>query len=138
MTQPGQPGSTASRTATAPNSAGGGILGRPGFMGGLFAGFLGAGLLGMLIGHGFAGGLGGMASMLGLLLQIGIVALIGYLVWTWWQRRSQPAMASGPMLRDYGRHDFAADRRAAAWALRRRLRCGSARPRVRPAPTTSA
>jgi predicted lipid-binding transport protein (Tim44 family) len=40
--------------------------------------------------------------MLGLLLQIGIIALIGYLVWTWWQRRSQPAMASGPMLRDYG------------------------------------
>ena len=91
MTQPGQPGSTASRTATAPNPAGGGFFGRPGFMGGLFAGFLGAGLLGMLIGHGFAGGLGGMASMLGLLLQIGIIALIGYLVWTWWQRRSQPA-----------------------------------------------
>jgi len=105
MTQPGQPGSTASRTATAPNAAGGGFFNRPGFMGGLFAGFLGAGLLGMLMGNGFAGGLGGMASMLGLLLQIGIIALIGYLVWTWWQRRSQPATASGPMLRDYGRND---------------------------------
>jgi predicted lipid-binding transport protein (Tim44 family) len=105
MTQPGQPGSTASRTATAPNPAGGGFFSRPGFMGGLFAGFLGAGLLGMLMGNGFAGGLGGAASMLGLLLQIGIIALIGYLVWTWWQRRSQPAMASGPMLRDYGRND---------------------------------
>ena len=102
MTQPGQPGSTASRTASAPNAAGGGFFSRPGFMGGLFAGFLGAGLLGMLMGNGFAGGLGGMASILGLLLQIGIIALIGYLVWTWWQRRSQPAMASGPMLRDYG------------------------------------
>ncbi len=107
MTQPGQPGSTASRTATAPNAAGGGFFSRPGFMGGLFAGFLGAGLLGMLMGNGFAGGLGGAASMLGLLLQVGIIALIGYLVWTWWQRRSQPAtaMASGPMLRDYGRND---------------------------------
>ena len=105
MTQPGQPGSTASRTATAPNAAGGGFFSRPGFMGGLFAGFLGAGLLGMLMGHGFAGGLGGAASMLGLLLQIGIIALIGYLVWTWWQRRSQPALASGPMLRDYGGND---------------------------------
>ncbi len=102
MTQPGQPGSTASRTATAPNAAGGGFFNRPGFMGGLFAGFLGAGLLGMMMGHGFAGGLGGAASMLGLLLQIGIIALIGYLVWTWWQRRSQPALASGPMLRGYG------------------------------------
>ena len=65
MTQPGQPGSTASRTATAP-AAGGGFFNRPGFMGGLFAGFLGAGLLGMLFGNGLTGGLGGMASMLGL------------------------------------------------------------------------
>ena len=28
------------------------------------------------------------------------VVLIGYLLWTWWQRRSQPALASGPALRD--------------------------------------
>ncbi len=100
MTQPGQPGA-ASRTATAPSSPAGSFLGRPGFMGGLFAGFLGAGLLGMLFGHGLTGGLGGFASMLGLLLQIGIVAIVSYLLWTWWQRRSQPALASGPMLRDY-------------------------------------
>jgi predicted lipid-binding transport protein (Tim44 family) len=104
MTQPGQPGSTASRTATAP-AAGGGFFNRPGFMGGLFAGFLGAGLLGMLFGNGLTGGLGGMASMLGLIMQIGIIALIGYLVWTWWQRRSQPALASGPAMRDFGRND---------------------------------
>jgi predicted lipid-binding transport protein (Tim44 family) len=102
MTQPGQPGSAVSqRPATAPNAApAGGFFGRPGFMGGLFAGFLGAGLLGMLLGHGFAGGLGGFASILGLMLQIGIVVLIGYLLWTWWQRRSQPALASGPAMRD--------------------------------------
>src|SRR5262249_47920549 len=49
----------------------------------------------------FLGGLGGFASMLGLMLQIGLIVIIGYLVWTWWQRRSQPAMASGPALRDY-------------------------------------
>lgn len=99
MTPPSQP-STVGRTATPSNP--GGFLGRPGFMGGLFAGFLGAGLLGMLMGHGFAGGLGGAASMLGLLLQIGIIAIIGYLIWTWWQRRSQPALASGPLLRNHG------------------------------------
>ncbi len=101
MTQPGQPGSSASRTATAPG-AGGGLFGRPGFMGGLFAGFLGAGLLGMLFGHGFGGGLGGAASMLGLVLQLGLIAIVGYMLWSWWQRRNQPALASGPMLRNYG------------------------------------
>jgi predicted lipid-binding transport protein (Tim44 family) len=99
MTQPGQPGSTfGQRPMTSPV---GGFLGRPGFLGGLFAGFLGAGLLGMLFGHGFLGGLGGVASMLGLLLQVGIIAIVGYMLWTWWQRRSQPALASGPSLRDY-------------------------------------
>ncbi|MFL6798181.1 MAG: TIM44-like domain-containing protein [Xanthobacteraceae bacterium] len=97
MTQPGQSGGLAQRPAT--TSPGGGWLGRPGFMGGLFAGFLGAGLLGMLFGHGLFGGLGGFASMLGLLLQVGIVAVIGYMLWTWWQRRNQPALASGPALR---------------------------------------
>jgi predicted lipid-binding transport protein (Tim44 family) len=101
MTQPG--GSVAQRPATSP---GGSFFNRPGFMGGgfmggMFAGFLGAGLLGMLFGHGLTGGLGGAASMLGLLLQIGIIAIVGYLLWTWWQRRSQPALASGPSLRDY-------------------------------------
>jgi predicted lipid-binding transport protein (Tim44 family) len=100
MTQPGQPGGTLAQRPPA-SSPVGGFLNRPGFLGGLFAGFLGAGLLGMLFGHGFLGGLGGFASMLGLMLQIGIVVIIGYLVWMWWQRRSQPALASGPALRDY-------------------------------------
>ena len=89
----------ASDAAPTPAPAGG-LLGRPGFMGGLFAGFLGAGLLGMLFGHGLTGGLGGFASVLGLMLQIGIVVIIGYLLWTWWQRRSQPALADGPAMHD--------------------------------------
>jgi len=59
----------------------------------------------MLFGHGFLGGLGGFASMLGLMLQIGLIVIIGYLVWTWWQRRSQPALASGPALRNYASGD---------------------------------
>ncbi len=99
MTQPGQPGGLSAQRPAA--SSPGGFLNRPGFMGGLFAGFLGAGLLGMLFGHGFLGGLGGIASMLGLMLQIGIIALVGYLLWNWWQRRNQPALAGGPALRDY-------------------------------------
>ena len=94
MQQPGQPGARPSPTPA------GGFLGRPGFLGGLFAGFLGAGLLGLLFGHGLTGGLGGLASMLGLLLQIGLIAAVAYLLWAWWHRRSQPALASGPSLRD--------------------------------------
>ncbi|MPZ55083.1 MAG: hypothetical protein GEU91_01050 [Rhizobiales bacterium] len=82
----------AGRTATSP----GGFLGRPGFLGGLAAGFLGAGLLGMLFGHGLAGGLGGLASILGLILQIGLVLLVARLIWSWWQRRNQPAFAGAP------------------------------------------
>ena len=102
MTQPGQPGGALAQRP----AAGGGFFNRPGFMGGgfmggMFAGFLGAGLLGMMFGHGLTGGLGGFASVLGLMLQIGIVVIIGYLLWTWWQRRSQPALASGPSLRDH-------------------------------------
>ncbi|WP_375457711.1 Tim44 domain-containing protein [uncultured Enterovirga sp.] len=64
-----------------------------GFGGGLMAGLLGAGLLGMLFGGGFMGGLGGLASMLGLLMQ---VALIGGLIWLalrFFRRRSEPALA---------------------------------------------
>ena len=53
-------------------------IGQPrrfGFGTGLAAGLLGAGVLGMLTGHGFFGGLGGITSMLGLLLQIGLIVL---------------------------------------------------------------
>ena len=69
-------------------------------LGGLAAGFLGAGLFGMLFGHGFMGGMGGFASFLGLLIQIGLVVIVARLAWAWWQRRNQPAYASGPSLRD--------------------------------------
>jgi predicted lipid-binding transport protein (Tim44 family) len=98
MTQPGQPG-----YAQRPQSPGlfGGFFNRPGFLGGLFAGFLGAGLLGMLFGHGLFGGLGGLASMFGLLLQIGLIVIVGRLLWSWWQRRTQPAVAGGPSLHSY-------------------------------------
>ncbi len=98
MTQPGQPGSLAQRAPS--TSPLGGFFGRPGFLGGMFAGFLGAGLLGMLFGHGLFGGLGGFASILGLILQVALIAIVARLIWTWWQRRTQPALAGGPSLRD--------------------------------------
>src|ERR1019366_7403524 len=43
---------------------------------GLLGGFIGAGLFGMLFGHGLFGGLGGGLSILGLLLQIGLLFLL--------------------------------------------------------------
>jgi predicted lipid-binding transport protein (Tim44 family) len=51
-----------------------------GFFGGLMGGLLGAGLFGLLFGHGLFGGLGGGFSILGLLIQIGLLYLVFKLV----------------------------------------------------------
>lgn len=72
------------------------------FGGGFFAGLLGAGLLGALVGGGFFGGLGGIASFLGLLLQVGLLVGVVILALRFFRRRkAEPAMAgaynrSGP------------------------------------------
>ena len=75
-----------------------------GLFGGLAAGFLGAGLFGLLFGHGLFGGLGGLVSFLGLLLQVGLIAFIGMMLWRYFQRRNAPAYAGnaggGPLYRD--------------------------------------
>jgi predicted lipid-binding transport protein (Tim44 family) len=88
MTQPGSPGVGA--------PAGGGLFSRPGGMlGGLAAGFLGAGLLGMLFGGGMFSGLGGLSSIFGLILQIGLIVIVVRMAMAWWQRRhaTEPAYA---------------------------------------------
>jgi predicted lipid-binding transport protein (Tim44 family) len=64
------------------------------FGGGFMAGLLGAGLLGALFGSGFFGGLGGLASMIGLLLQVGLVIGLVMLVMRLFRRRNEPAAAS--------------------------------------------
>ncbi|WP_336487128.1 TIM44-like domain-containing protein [Methylobacterium nigriterrae] len=70
------------------------------FGGGFFAGLLGAGLLGALLGGGFFGGLGGIASFLGLLLQVGLVVLLVSFAVRWFRRRQgQPAGAGAPYAR---------------------------------------
>jgi predicted lipid-binding transport protein (Tim44 family) len=100
VTQPTRPGTVGSAPAA------GGFFSRPGLLGGLAAGFLGAGLFGMLFGHGLFGGLGGFASFFGLILQIGLVLIIGRFLWNMWQRRQQPAYAGAPMMRDTGGSGF--------------------------------
>jgi predicted lipid-binding transport protein (Tim44 family) len=79
-------------------------------MGGMLAGFLGAGLLGMLFGGGLFGGLSGLSGVLGLLIQVVLVVIAARLIWGWWQRRQQQqapayATASGPSMRDMGGDD---------------------------------
>jgi predicted lipid-binding transport protein (Tim44 family) len=96
--------STMQRTTTQPDlsrpsyAPSGGFFGSPGFFGGGFlgslaAGFIGAGLFGLLFGHGMMGGLGGFGSFLGLIFQLGLIAFIAMWIWRWFQRRSEPAFA---------------------------------------------
>jgi predicted lipid-binding transport protein (Tim44 family) len=89
FTQPGSPGLGTS------TPAGGGFFNRSGrgLLGGLAAGFLGAGLFGMLFGGGLFGGLGGLSSIFGLLLQIGLIVIVVRLAMSWWQRRHETASA---------------------------------------------
>src|SRR5262245_31429032 len=87
LTQPGSKTGTVGQTAARPGLFGGGLLG------GLAAGFLGAGLFGLLFGHGFFGGMAGLASVIGLLLQIVLVVVVARLLFAWWQRRNVPASA---------------------------------------------
>jgi predicted lipid-binding transport protein (Tim44 family) len=89
ITQPGSPG------LGAPSRTGGGFFNSPGrgLLGGLAAGFLGAGLLGMLFGGGMFGGIGGFSSILGLILQIGLIVLVVRLAMSWWQRRQMTSAA---------------------------------------------
>jgi len=92
ITQPGSPGFN--------TPAGGGFFNSPGrsMLGGLAAGFLGAGLFGMLFGGGMFGGLGGLSSIIGLVLQIGLIVLVIRFAMSWWQRRQQTeaVYAGGP------------------------------------------
>ena len=91
------------RTFSQQNSPGmnspmrGGLFNRGGLLGGLAAGFLGAGLFGMLFGGGLFSGIGGFSSILGLLLQIALIVFMVRMAMSWWQRRqmSQPAYADG-------------------------------------------
>jgi len=88
MTQPGYNGGGYGAPA------GGGLFGgRGGMLGGLAAGFLGAGLLGMLFGGGLFSGIGGFSSILGLLIQIVLIVFVARMAMAWWQRRNQPAYA---------------------------------------------
>jgi hypothetical protein len=84
----GMPAFDSTMLPTAAQPAGGSLgelFGRRGVVGGFAAGFLGAGVLGVLFGHGIYGELSGLASALGLIFQLTLIALLGRLIWTWWR-----------------------------------------------------
>ena len=97
-----------------PGGSLGGLFSRPGLLGGFAAGFLGAGVLGRLFGHGLVGELGSVASIFGLVFQLALIALLCRLIWTWWSGRNAPAFTglsprqlADPYLRS--RHEFLPD-----------------------------
>src|ERR1700722_15600092 len=77
VTQPGSPGQG--------SPLGGGFFNRPGggLLRGLAAGFIGAGLFGLLFGGGMFSGIGGFSSILGLILQIGLIVLVVRMAMSW-------------------------------------------------------
>ena len=58
------------------------------------AGFLGAGLRGVLFGGGFLRGFGSMMSIIGMLGQVALIVIVVRLAMKWWKRRNQGQTAS--------------------------------------------
>ena len=102
ITQPGapgvnQPGVSQPRPPIGQPNPSGGFFSRNPLMAGLMGGLLGAGLFGLLAGHGLFGGMAGFMSVIGLLLQIALIAGLAFLLLRLLRGRSaaQPAMAGG-------------------------------------------
>jgi len=57
------------------------LFNRHGLVGGFAAGFLGSGLLGLAFGRGLFGGLSGAASLLGLVFQLSLIAILARSIW---------------------------------------------------------
>jgi predicted lipid-binding transport protein (Tim44 family) len=92
--QPMQRTITPNTTAPVNTANRGGFFNRPGLLGGLAAGFLGAGLFGMLFGNGLFGGLGGLSSIFGLLVQLALIYFVARLAMSWWAKRNAPSYAN--------------------------------------------
>jgi hypothetical protein len=76
-----------------PGGSLGGLYNRPGLLGGFSAGFLGSGFFGLFFGRGMLGELGSIASYLGLALQLGLIAMLGGIIWAWWRGGHVAALA---------------------------------------------
>ena len=100
---------------------------RSSFASGLMGGLIGAGIGGLLFGHGFMGGGGlGFGGFLGFLLQIGLVVLAVSLLVRWFRRRqASPALAGGPNIFARGGAPEPGTDGGLGWARRRRRRSRS-------------
>ncbi len=78
---------------TYPGGSLGDLFKRGDLIGGFAAGFLGSGAVGLLFGHGVVGELSGVASVLGLLCQLALIAMLARLIWTWWRDDKADAFA---------------------------------------------
>ncbi|MFZ3359296.1 MAG: hypothetical protein WCA56_15035 [Xanthobacteraceae bacterium] len=81
--------------AQLPNPGGslGGLFNRGDPIGGFAAGFIGAGVIGLLFGHGVVSELNGVASVLGLVFQLALIAMLARLIWIWWHDNKTDALA---------------------------------------------
>ncbi len=71
---------------------------RSGFMSGLLGGLIGAGIGGLLLGHGFFGGMMGFGGFLGFLLQIFLIVVVVRWLIRMFSRGSSPVFAGGPSM----------------------------------------
>ena len=78
----------------------GGLFSRPGMIGGFAAGFLGAGIFGLLFGHGVIGELSGVPAILGLMFQFALLLALGWLIRAWWRADKAATVASPRQLAD--------------------------------------
>lgn len=69
---------------------------RSGFMSGLLGGLIGAGIGGLLLGHGFFGGMLGFGGFLGFLLQIVLIVVVVRWLIRMFAGGSRPVFAGGP------------------------------------------
>lgn len=77
-------------------SGGFGFGARSGFMSGLLGGLIGAGIGGLLLGHGFFGGMLGFGGFLGFLLQIFLIVVVVRWLIRMFSGSSRPVFAGGP------------------------------------------
>ena len=78
----------------------GGLFSRHGMIGRFAAGFLGAGIFGLLFGHGLIGEVSGVPSIVGLVFQFALLLALGWLISAWWRADRAATVASPRQLAD--------------------------------------